>query len=434
MPAAYRRLPEVLELSRGLRDQAADLRNTVYRPDWYRALASHDSQQPEELLERFDQLTRDVASMSYALERLQDEAIVPGREPLWDIQARSHWLLDEAFHLRDSASKDDVYPKDAWAELRSLRVRVDEFLEECLDVLQSSPDWTSFSHDPAFLVADALCRELAMVSLSRVQWVLVPGRSELFIPGTRAISIRYPPPSVWELPILAHEMGHTLIASGARRLDIGTFLEGSSARDQISQLWLHELAADVIGALLAGPAYGLAAILTGLDPLEANVGSDTHPPASIRVVAIEQVLRSPDYSTGYHYADELHQFWAELMEEMEISASPTGHSTLEEVTSQLLDWASDSLLPFTYRDIRIKESLDQLDSMLSASKTQLERREKIGIVDVLNAAWQSRLEAREESEIQELNERAMQTCVQIVRDAEGATAPRLARRAITPRD
>ncbi|GAA0913345.1 hypothetical protein [Nonomuraea longicatena] len=119
---------------------------------------------------------------------------------------------------------------------------------------------------------------------------------------TRAFDlVRLPPhPTVWHLPVLAHEVGHYVV----RELRHVRERDERPLRELADRTGEEELVADCYAAYTIGPAYPLSCVWLRIDPERADVPGTTHPSWRRRVRTMVALLRSmtAKYGTGQYAA------------------------------------------------------------------------------------------------------------------------------------
>ena len=158
---------------------------------------------------------------------------------------------------------------------------------------------------------------------------------ESMTPLIGLVRLRYPGAGFWDLPVLAHEFGHHVLA-GAAAVDPGDLLPlreaaGRFAAEQSRHkvLWrpvfaeredqcrrrVAELVADVFATYAVGPAYPWCCIALRIPPDDIDRLHPEHPPWQFRVPAMIKTLRvmsARSHDGGYleAVADDVAGLWA----------------------------------------------------------------------------------------------------------------------------
>lgn len=343
---------------------------------------------------RLRKLTRDVSAMNHALERL-DPSLRRRVEIRLGTEVARHRREVEA--LQQGFQTGERHLADSWAGLHALELEVDALVEECLVLLHGSALRTLDLDDGYCILADALIDELvSRTPLGHWSSFTVLGRSEHFRRTSRAIRIRYPGASLWDLPVVAHELGHFVgpMLSDDRGFRVEHPLEELGDRlcgeDEQARSWLLELWADAFGAHMLGPAYGFTSAALGFDPLLAHVADDTHPSGAIRIRAITDTLRGLGNDGEAWAAEQVESLWGRLMQASEVEPPDGGVDPTEEWLPELRQFLADHLPVSGYRGWREAE---RIADALSDQSHQANVPTSATLADVLNAAWLARLAA-----------------------------------------
>lgn len=366
------------------------------------------------LEDRVRRIKRDLAAVGEAVDAIPEALRARLAGALGNEIARERQDIDGGLSvpLREKA----IHPADAWALLHAREIEVAALLEEAQALvagaaLRDPPDSprrrpAAADGQPSWdacAVADALLDELASRALD-ARWpsFTVPGMAESFLYSSRLIQVRFPRPTVWDLAATAHELGHyaarTLTEfSGGRTRNLADDLHAElDADDEASWPWLEELFADVFAAWVVGPAYQLTCVTLGFDPLEASIGTATHPPGSARVQAISVALAADDDDGVRWLAHETAALWDRLVDVCEAERAPdlgVPDSWPEKVVRLLAD-----RLPYgRYSTFTEAERLSSDLGTPGADTT---------LADAVNAAWLARIGAPSSVGADEVGHRA----------------------------
>jgi hypothetical protein len=311
----------------------------------------------------------------------------------------------EELRKRTSASAEIEH----WAELTALSCEVDDLLQECADLLAGAAERALGLDDGYCELADALADELvARTTIGHWGSFSLIGRSERYARASRVIQVRFPATSVWQLPIVAHELGH--FVGPALVEDVGLRSEHPLDRlfadlgdgTETSWSWLQELFADAFAVHLLGPAYAYTAAMVVFDPLAALVLSDTHPAPQHRIELMAGVLEAHGDSHSTLAAGVLRQQWDALVTGAEGAEGrePLGPSRFAE---PLVDLVRDHLLVSRWNQW---DEAEQVAAVLERGD-RWPRAEPPAIATILNGAWRARLRSPSPAGIDAAGNRAL---------------------------
>lgn len=362
------------------------------------------------LEDRVRRLQRDLEALARAIDAVPKVLHDRLAGALGNEIAKKLKAIDDGLRLpwRDH----DIHPADAWARVHAREIEVAALCEESLALiagaaLRSSPQvpgngWLSWD---ACSAADALLDELA-ARASATQWpsFTVPGVAESFVYSSRLIQVRFPRPTIWDLAATAHELGHYAARtmtefSGGRTHSLADDLHAElDAAGETSWPWLEELFADAYAAWVLGPAYGLTCVTLGFDPLEASIGTASHPPGSARIAVITTALCALDDDRVSRLAEDTAGLWSGLVEVCEADQAPADGLIVPDSWPEKIVQLLAGHLPGGRYTTSAEAAL--LSADLSAHDAQTK------LADVINAAWLARIEARSSLGVEELGHRA----------------------------
>ncbi len=284
--------------------------------------------------------------------------------------------------------------KPSWKSL-STRVQTgDRLLAECLAVVAGAFSRPIRTIDAACREAQAVTEELVGLTSISPDHTVIPAEAECVSLLSSVVRRRFPDHGVWDLPVIAHEFGHLV----ARDLIDVNPLTGSEARPLADLLSGHarqmaELAADVFGVLVYGPAYCMALVLHRMDPSTVAVVESqgaTHPGDASRVEGVLHALRLlglsdiPARRQQYDFVDTaLRAWWAEAQADVE-SSSRLNEDDAARVRSQVGKiW--DELTRSKVYSIRYRSFAAA--GKLAAAGPDNEKSGRPAHRDVINAAW-----------------------------------------------
>jgi hypothetical protein len=239
--------------------------------------------------------------------------------------------------------------------------------------------------------------------------VVVPALAETAHMEAQIIRLRLPVHGIWGLPVAVHEYGHFVASELKRRDDHGGVphqvspveraLYAAGAGDQHADgrpaLYFrgHELFADAVAALVAGPAYLRYCLRYRFDPADANTPEPRHPSSASRVQMQLDVL---DLLVGKDGGDYLGPDTKALASTWQASVEsaagepPDQDRSLDELAAKLLEALEDSpeLQQIRYSDHDIAHLLANKTNFNAAGPAH-------SVAHVLNAAWirRDRMEA-----------------------------------------
>jgi hypothetical protein len=373
--------------------------------------------------DRVRRLQRDLEAVGQAIDAIPEGlrtrlAGALGNEIAKKLQAIEAGL---SVPLRDHV----IHPADAWARVHAREIEVSTLLEEAHALvagaaLRNPPLGLRPRHAPAAdqkawdacRIADALLDELASRATD-ARWpsFTVPGVTESFVYSSRLIQVRFPRPTIWDLPATAHELGHYAARtmsefSGGRIRNLADDLHVElDAADEASWPWLEELFADAFAAWVIGPAYGLTCITLGFDPLLASIGSASHPPSSARVRAITMALNATKDDRVRWMANEAANLWDRLVEVCEAEQEPEDDLVVPDSWPEKIVQLLTDHLP--YGRYSTFNEAERLSSDLGAPGAGTR------LADAANAAWLARIGARSSIGVEEVAHQAETTAQEI---------------------
>jgi hypothetical protein len=266
----------------------------------------------------------------------------------------------------------------AWGHLDSALLSSVAAFEEALALLGGMLLRQAGLDNNVSLMAHMLQRELAE-RLREVAWpkACVPDVEERYHRVSKLIRIRFPNTSIWSLPVVAHEVGHAVIA-GFAEVARGTNDNRLAFQVEFIPGSQRELVCDVIATLGLGPAYVSACLLLRFVPSSASEAFDPHPPERERAHVMLWVLRELAYEET---AQRLQAAWVSAMQSAGVDEpDPT---ELDELAQRIYTFTTARLpeLPYTGMD-----RADKLAQDIEAGRDP-DPRGEANMLDALNAAW-----------------------------------------------
>jgi|SRR6478609_1486468 len=300
----------------------------------------------------------------------RDEALSRLRPPLGEQRRR----------LRDARSA--ATSEQAWDHLLAARLGGAAPLQEALAMLSGMLLRRAALDDDVSLMAHVLQRDLKR-RLKRVSWPMacVPDVEERYHRVSELIRFRFPDRSAWCLPLLAHEVGHAVVA-GFSEAEPGTSNSTLAFQQKFTTDTEREMVCDVIGTLTLGPAFVSACLLLRFMPRSADEVFDSHPAELERAIVMLAVLRSMQQLGPT--ADWLEQKWSQAI-------TAAGSAPVSQDRAAEIQAVGEKMSAFTLE--RIPELPYHTMSMarLLADEIGRGRRPHIEgsttMLDALNAIW-----------------------------------------------
>jgi hypothetical protein len=266
---------------------------------------------------------------------------------------------------------------------------------------------------------------------------VIPGEADSYTHTSGLIRLRFPPESVWGLPLVAHELGHHVAMTLTRTdgdglhqtvrrpvLDLADE-EGQRYDDGSARSHLLELFADVYATWVVGPAYLAALMALRLDPGRAMVSTVQHPAAAARVTACLATVDRLDPAAGLFHphrkaAQRLAQDWDSRVRGAPGATRRLGrdYETVERRLPELLDICARQAGDARVDPARLPTWADRLRPGVRPRVEPGDR-----VVDVVSATWRSRtLKPPQPGELPNLAATALAACTQIAGGcADGGT-------------
>jgi hypothetical protein len=248
---------------------------------------------------RLARLARDLSALRSDLQsitpKLRERIFIRLGTRIYQEQQRLRKLQEDFDNDRDKESM--------WAAVTSFEQSLHELFEECLALIEGAAVRELEGPGLFCSMADAIVDDI--LTNIDMEWraFTVPATSEFFSGSSRVIRVRYPSMSVWDLPIVAHELGHFVgPALSSYRGDhierpFEKLMDVTATAEQADRLEiraqaarLNEIFADMFAAYVCGPAYLLSCILLRFNPVDAARASFRYPADHDRVVAIAEVI------------------------------------------------------------------------------------------------------------------------------------------------
>ena len=304
----------------------------------------------------------------------------------------------------------------AWHSL-AVREEADNALfREVLAYLQAQGRAALPDSGPASL-ARGLVRELSAKLPLGTPPAIAPDPDNSFSNSAEIIRLRYPPAGIWDVPVVAHELGHfvayrsTSWEDGLQRSQtVRTFIDNylatkpdqSDSEQEKWKFWLNELFADAFATYCVGPCYAASALLLRFDVAQACSGDDPkHPSYAARATAILEILREMNGGEQGPYARAIRVLESKWQDLLTFAEGDCKGEWVPEIADQLYEVVRNVAAGAQY------DNWSYADETLEYELTNLGKtpKERFSARDLLNAAWLARARGGDAAAI---NARALQ--------------------------
>lgn len=304
--------------------------------------------------------------------------------------------------VRSAASHDCAA---AWANLARVRESAAEVKREALAFVHGALLRKSELDGGTGVVGEWLLEELTQRTGIDRGVLLSVGDSEFLEHTVSMIRSRFPDVTVWNLPILAHELGHHVADTLAHaRPELRTVSrpvseylseEADNAQDVsrgVALAHLHELFADVYATYALGAAYPLNMVALRARPDGFHEHTTSHPSWSRRVhtvAAAARVLGRADRpgAAGYRMlADTIADLWGAATGAAGIAEAD--RALAENQAQAMVNLLAEHTFPRARYDFPARANRIEIDPLAS----QLDPPTGVTVTDVLNAAWLWRID------------------------------------------
>jgi hypothetical protein len=244
-------------------------------------------------------------------------------------------------------------------------------------------------------VADRLLAELAAVTL-KLPHLSTVADTEFTGVSARIVRLRYPATSIWDLPVLGHEFGHSFgplwyVPDAVDHYPQQVFLEN---RTLGSPTLNDEYFCDLLATFMLGPCYVSMCIIDRFDPT-FNQDSPTHPADLKRawwvlrgLELLADSLTEPDNKVEYRaIASSLRDLWRKHL-------ADSGLRDLSEDVATVLELAVQSLFSKLHLGLpnAAYTRLSNAWGLLADYKEQQPPpHAPVSVADLVNAAWLERV-------------------------------------------
>lgn len=299
-----------------------------------------------------------------------------------------------------------------WARFNQQSELCRRQFREYLAFLEGSLIRSARLDDGACKLADTLLAELA--GRTRLPWrrFTILAEDEFVAGMSEIIRLRFPHLSVWNLPVVAHELGHlaareiqdgmsgdrlALDAIAGLRERLETELgrlgpEHASLEAEAEEQRLHELFADLFAVFTLGPSYACTCVLLRFDPCHSFERGPRHPSDAERVHFMLRALERLDSGLYRPTVDRLEESWRRCVVASG-QPDPVGWTSRH----RWLDEALDRLFPVLTRNLPKQARYQGWATRALPLREALEQGRTPGgtfeydLPDLLNAVWTSRL-------------------------------------------
>lgn len=277
--------------------------------------------------------------------------------------------------------------RSAWGHLDSARLGSVGPLKEALALLGGMLLRQANLDDDVSLMADVLQRDLK-THLQKVPWPMaaVPDVEERYHRVSELIRIRFPDASIWCLPVVAHEVGHAVVA-GFVEIDKGSMGNQLAFQEEFKPDTEREMVCDVIATLALGPAFVSACLLLRFMPGTAAQVYDSHPAERERAHVMLWVLRAMSCETPADFertADWLELAWFGALEGAKVRRPPAiTRSRLDKLAQKIYTATTTRLSDLPYASMAT--FVDLADDLGAGRDPTVS--DETTMIDALNAVW-----------------------------------------------
>jgi hypothetical protein len=294
--------------------------------------------------------------------------------------------------------------REGWSRLEKETVAARRMYQRLLGYIQAELFRSAGLDEGMATIADAFLGELARVTDLPWRRQVLMGGDDLYEERTELVLLRFPQYSIWQVPVMAHELGHfaatrirdetgatPVIAAIAEQSGKGLqTLQPSDAAaiGAMREGFLHELFADTFATYVLGPAFACCCLLLALNPA---VGAGRHhPSSSVRARAVLACLgRLNQALPGWPFAPVLAKLKALWPEPASLD-----WVDVAEVTGTFVDILRAWLPPEAqWGDWLEDATLKAAANAMRANGAAGPAVQQASLRTLLNAAWSARLDA-----------------------------------------
>ena len=353
---------------------------------------------------QIDHELADLGQLSASLAKVMSTKAGTGRAVLDRFELLINGVRTELASAGRAGVRD---PDAAWTELAKLRRSAAEIKQEALAFVQGVLLREQSLDGGIGMIGERLLDELSERTGEDRKVLLAVSDNEFFSHTVSMVRGRYPDVSVWNLPILAHELGHHVAATlrdakPALREDnrpIAVYLSEEADNDAsfanvdrgIALAHLHELFADVYATYVLGAAYPLNMIMLSARPDGFRAATRTHPSWSRRVhtvAAATDVLGTPGHSGAAGYrdlAETISKIWRTIAGDADITVNERAVTEIQ--ASAMVRVLAEHAFPRARYEM--PERLHAI--VIDPNQAIVDPADDVTLADVLNAAWRWRI-------------------------------------------
>ena len=281
----------------------------------------------------------------------------------------------------------------AFAELQTLRERAQNLFGECLAVATAPVVRAQNLDQGACRVADRLLAEIGEVVGIPWSHFTILAESEFFGRSAQLVRLRYPAPSIWQLPIAVHELGHFCGPNWPPSRHGDPYEACMAQADLGHESFREEYFADLFAVFVLGIPYACACLLERFQPLQGD--SKTHPADAKRALWILHGLElladqaeGESRRLGRGWSAKLRECWQHGTAACGITVSAADSERLRHIALQIWTKFVRVRPAAAYRDLQgalaLKADFAERRSRMASAKVSLR--------DVIAASWLIRLE------------------------------------------
>jgi hypothetical protein len=339
------------------------------------------------------------------LEAVRDAlAQLADADAVW-VDSLSPIIEAEVARLNEELSQTEGSSELHWLALADISRKAERIAAEALAFVGGMAARSANLDQGQCTLADDLLRAITEGLLIGDAPITLLAASEYVDVLSEVVRVRYPGRGIWDLPIVIHELGHSVVARFTPTRDgdtPSTIIGRERTIARYRGAFADELWADTFAAYIGGPAYAFAA-LSRFEPSKARDDQrPTHPAPLTRAVVIFATLtRLQTAWTSSHRAGGslapmislAEAFWSSRLNAAAVAPAPEEHVVryASELAAEFVSILDREHVVLRYDDARAAAAVRR--HLLEDEQLNGE----YGLVDVLNGAWWARSEGCESS-------------------------------------